>query len=77
MANDNHKTTPQDNIQRDATPSVLLQMDTRSKSTQHHHPGRLQRKPGWGIGVPEGEPPGLCLRVPVPHWDSQPIFHIG
>ena len=73
MASDNHKTTHQYNIQRVATPSVIIQIDTRGSGTQHQHPGRLQLKPGLGLGRPSGNSPGLWLRVPVTHRYFQPI----
>ena len=73
MASDNHKITYQDNIQRVVTPSVIIQPDTRCRGKQQQHTGRIQGKPGKGLGSQAGNPPGLWLRVPVPHKDIQPI----
>ena len=66
MASDNHIKTHQDNIQRVATPSVLLQMDKIGSGTKQQHTVRLQQKPRQGVEIPEGNPPGLWLRVTGP-----------
>ena len=74
MASDNRKTTYHDNTQKVSTPIFILQTDTRGSGTQHQRPSFLQHKIGKGLGSPADNPPGLWIRVPGPHRDSQPII---
>ena len=76
MASDNHKKNHQEKIQQVATPSALLQTYTRGRSTQRKQHVRLQRKSGLGLGIPEGKPPRLCIKVTVYHRDRQPIISL-